>query len=185
MALFNFLSNVGKSLFKGKTTAAKTEETTTVSDGPSFIEKQRANMLTLSIQSLGLEVQDLDVAVSGETATVRGTVKNQADREKLILALGNVEGISAVDEYVQVEGQTFTDEMKERSADEIINSGEVKEFSKFYTVEKGDTLGKIAKAFYGNAMKYPVIFEANKPMLTDPDKIYPGQVLRIPAEDMA
>jgi len=51
----------------------------------------------------------------------------------------------------------------------------------FHTVESGDTLGAIAKKAYGNAMKYPVIFEANKPMLSHPDKIYPGQVLRIPA----
>ena len=50
----------------------------------------------------------------------------------------------------------------------------------FYTVVRGDTLSKIAKEHYGNAMKYPVIFEANKPMLKHPDKIYPGQVLRIP-----
>jgi len=49
-----------------------------------------------------------------------------------------------------------------------------------YTVKSGDSLSKIAKAHYGDAMKYPVIFEANKPQLTDPDKIYPGQVLRIP-----
>jgi nucleoid-associated protein YgaU len=53
----------------------------------------------------------------------------------------------------------------------------------FYTVQKGDTLSLIAKAQYGDMMKYPVIFEANKPMLTHPDKIYPGQVLRIPALD--
>jgi len=50
-------------------------------------------------------------------------------------------------------------------------------------VVKGDTLSAIAKEMYGSANKYPVIFEANKPMLTDPDKIYPGQVLRIPAEE--
>jgi len=53
--------------------------------------------------------------------------------------------------------------------------------AQYHTVVKGDTLSKIAKTFYGDAMKYPVIFEANKPMLTHPDKIYPGQVLRIPA----
>ena len=52
--------------------------------------------------------------------------------------------------------------------------------AKYYTVVKGDSLSKIAKQYYGDAMKYPVIFDANKPMLTDPDKIYPGQVLRIP-----
>jgi nucleoid-associated protein YgaU len=48
-------------------------------------------------------------------------------------------------------------------------------------VVRGDTLSKIAKQFYGDAMKYPAIFEANKPMLKHPDKIYPGQMLRIPA----
>jgi nucleoid-associated protein YgaU len=52
--------------------------------------------------------------------------------------------------------------------------------SKYYTVVKGDTLSKISKEFYGNPNKYPQIFEANKPMLTHPDKIYPGQLLRIP-----
>ena len=52
--------------------------------------------------------------------------------------------------------------------------------ARYYTVVKGDSLSKIAKEMYGNAMKYPVIFEANKPMLKDPDLIYPGQVLRIP-----
>lgn len=55
--------------------------------------------------------------------------------------------------------------------------------SRTYTVQKGDTLSKIAKEMYGNAGKYPVIFEANQPMLKHPDKIYPGQVLRIPPLD--
>ena len=50
----------------------------------------------------------------------------------------------------------------------------------FYEVKRGDSLSKIAKAQYGDAMKYPVIFEANKPMLKDPNLIYPGQMLRIP-----
>jgi nucleoid-associated protein YgaU len=50
----------------------------------------------------------------------------------------------------------------------------------FYTVQRGDTLSKIAREHYGNASKYPVIFEANQPMLREPDKIYPGQKLRIP-----
>jgi nucleoid-associated protein YgaU len=52
----------------------------------------------------------------------------------------------------------------------------------FYTVKSGDTLSKIASEHYGSASKYPTIFEANRPMLSDPDKIYPGQVLRIPEE---
>ena len=52
----------------------------------------------------------------------------------------------------------------------------------FHTVVRGDTLSAIAKKFYGDANKYPVIFEANKPMLSHPDKIYPGQMLRIPPQ---
>ena len=55
------------------------------------------------------------------------------------------------------------------------------EESRYYTVVSGDTLSAIAKKQYGNANDYMKIFEANKPMLSNPDKIYPGQLLRIPA----
>ena len=55
--------------------------------------------------------------------------------------------------------------------------------TEFYTVVSGDTLGKIAERFYGDWSKYPTIFDANTPMLKDPDLIYPGQVLRIPPID--
>ena len=57
---------------------------------------------------------------------------------------------------------------------------EVQAKATYHTVESGDTLSAIAKQHYGDASKYPVIFEANKPMLSHPDKIYPGQNLRIP-----
>lgn len=52
-----------------------------------------------------------------------------------------------------------------------------------YTVAKGDTLSHIAKEHYGKASKWQVIFEANRDQLSDPDKIYPGQVLKIPPLD--
>jgi nucleoid-associated protein YgaU len=51
---------------------------------------------------------------------------------------------------------------------------------KTYTVVAGDSLSKIAKHFYGDAMQYPKIFEANRDQLSDPDKIQIGQVLKIP-----
>jgi len=54
--------------------------------------------------------------------------------------------------------------------------------ARYYTVVKGDTLSKIAKEYYGNANLYNKIFEANRPMLSHPDKIYPGQKLRIPPQ---
>ncbi len=109
-----------------------------------------------------LEVADLGVSVSGDRATVRGKVDSQEIREKVILSAGNVEGIAVVDDRLEVE--------------------KPEPEAQFYTVEPGDNLSKIAKQYYGDANKYPVIFEANKPMLSDPDKIYPGQVLRIPTQ---
>ena len=98
--------------------------------------------------------------IEGETATVTGKAKDQATKEKAVLIAGNVEGIAQVDDQLEV---------AEKAPE-----------AQFHTVVSGDNLSKIAKKYYGNAMKYPVIFEANKPMLKDPDKIYPGQVLRIP-----
>lgn len=93
--------------------------------------------------------------------TVTGEVEQQQDSEKIVLALGNVEGIESVDNNLVVASPK----------------------PQFHTVVSGNTLSKIAQKFYGAANKYSVIFEANKPMLTHPDKIYPGQVLRIPQED--
>ncbi|MDF1867516.1 MAG: peptidoglycan-binding protein LysM, partial [Saprospiraceae bacterium] len=87
-----------------------------------------------------------------------GEVTSQSEREKVILAVGNVSGIATVEDNIVI----------------------VSPPAQFHEVKSGDSLSKIAKQYYGNAMKYPVIFEANKPMLTDPDKIYPGQMLRIP-----
>lgn len=94
-----------------------------------------------------------------------GETADLATKEKVVLVVGNTNGISSVEDNITV---AEVEEIEEEA------------MAQFHTVEKGDTLGKIAKEYYGNAMKYPVIFEANKPMLTHPDKIYPGQVLRIP-----
>lgn len=85
----------------------------------------------------------------------------QEAREKLVLAIGNTSGIAHVDD------------------DGIVVLAPQPEAS-FYTVQRGDTLSKIAQAKLGNAGKYAIIFEANEPMLKDPDRIHPGQVLRIP-----
>ncbi len=126
---------------------------------PSLEEK--ADALRNNITTLGLDIKDLHVAVKNEDeAILTGTAPSQAVREKAVLAAGNTEGIARVDDRIAVE----TPEPP----------------AQFYTVVKGDSLSKIAKHYYGDAMKYPTIFEANKPMLKDPDKIYPGQVLRIP-----
>ena len=106
------------------------------------------------------DVRDLDVAHEGEKIIIKGRAKSQAEAEKAIIAAGNTPGVAEVESHLEVE--------------------EAAPQATFYTVKSGDTLSKIAKAHYGDAMKYPVIFEANTPMLKDPDKIYPGQTLRIP-----
>ena len=105
-------------------------------------------------------VSDVDVQFIDGTVKVSGNAQTQADKEKLILAAGNIAGVQKVEDAVSVA----------RPDSE----------ARMYTVKKGDTLSKIAKEVYGKSGDYNKIFEANKPMLKDPDKIYPGQVLRIP-----
>lgn len=146
MGIFDFLKDKGEKL---------PEETKA-----QLSDEQRATAIAAIVTGLGLDVDDLKVSYHGGTATVHGTVPSQAEREKVILAIGNIQGIAAVDDRLAVV--------------------EPAPEAKMYTVQRGDSLSKIAKEFYGDAMKYPVIFEANQPMLKDPDKIYPGQVLRIP-----
>jgi nucleoid-associated protein YgaU len=154
MGLFSFIKNAGAKIFGiGKTTEEEKAES----------DKEKAGKLTSTVESLGFVVNDLNIQVDDDTATVYGEAENQATREKVVLVVGNTEGIANVD-------------------DRMITAIQEPE-AQFYTVVSGDTLGKIAKTYYGNAMKYPEIFEANKPMLSHPDKIYPGQVLRIPALD--
>ena len=164
MGLFDFVKSAGAKIFGGgdepKPQAAPNDPVA-VAKAQELADRRKAARLVEAVQGLGLKVEDLSVKVEGDTATVSGTCSSQADREKVVLAVGNTHGIARVDDQLEV------------SAPEPE--------AVFYTVKSGDSLSKIAKAHYGNAMKYPVIFEANKPMLTDPDKIYPGQVLRIPA----
>lgn len=164
MGLFNFIKNAGSKVFgSGKETRQETAKVTGDQNDEERQENQKAaRKLEGTIRDLRLEVDNLIIEIEGEIATVQGQALDQSTREKVVLVVGNVEGISQVDDRMSVEN-------KEPE-------------SVFHTVETGDTLSKIAKEHYGNANKYQEIFEANKPMLKDPDKIYPGQVLRIPAQ---
>lgn len=161
MGLFSFIKNAGAKVFGiGKTDA---EEAAEAAAKELKLEQLAAQKLQETINDLQLQVEGLDIFIDDETATISGAAYDQATKEKVILVVGNSNGIAFVDDQMTVEN--------------------IAPEAQFHTVASGDTLGKIAKTYYGNAMKYPVIFEANKPMLTDPDKIYPGQVLRIPALD--
>ena len=155
MGLFSFLKKAGAKIFDNKAKETKTVST-------EELTKAKIASLRGIVGDLGIEVRDLDIALLEDTVIVTGEVDAQADREKIILALGNVEGVAQVDDRINVV-------TPEPEAD-------------FYEVQRGDSLSKIAKKYYGDAMKYPVIFEANKPMLKDPNLIYPGQMLRIPKQ---
>jgi nucleoid-associated protein YgaU len=164
MGLFSFLKNAGAKLFNkaGETKNTVTEERDSKLTDSFKVQKEA--LLKGAIEGLGFQVNDLQITLEGDTVIVAGEVSSYEDREKVILALGNVEGVATVDDRLTV------------VTPEPVEEPEVR----FYEVKRGDSLSKIAKAYYGNAMKYPVIFEANKPMLKDPDLIYPGQMLRIP-----
>jgi len=154
MGLINFIKEAGAYLFgAGAGTAVAATQGKPVT----------TDILKQQVSVLGVPVDGLNVAFNDPVATVSGTVASQSDKEKVALAVGNTPGVGQVNDQLAVKAAAATGPQ-----------------TSFYTVKKGDTLSAIAKAEYGDANKYPVIFEANKPMLKDPDKIYPGQVLRIP-----
>lgn len=134
------------------------------------------------IVKLGLQVQNLDIKIDDHVATVTGLAVNRAEASKIVMAIGNNDGIVKVDNKMRVPLSSLppTAAAPPSSAED---SDADEEAVVFYPVAKGDTLSGIAKRLYGNANLYPKIFEANQPMLSHPDKIYPGQVLRIPPLD--
>jgi nucleoid-associated protein YgaU len=142
MGMFDFLKDVGASIFGGG--------------------KNEAEEIQKMIQAdLGDRIENLEVAFDDGVVTLKGQCDSFATKEKAVLLAGNVKGV-------------------ERVNDEELLSPDPVEETEFYTVKRGDSLSKIAKSYYGDAMKYPVIFEANREVIKDPDFIYPGQVLRIP-----
>ncbi|GGG38097.1 peptidoglycan-binding protein LysM [Bizionia arctica] len=165
MGLFSFIKDAGAKVFGiGKTKAEESaDKAADAAEAKLNAEKAAANNLKETVGDLDLQVEDLNIHIVDDKATISGAAFNQATKEKVVLVVGNSNGIATVDDQMTVENPEPE--------------------AQFHTVVSGDTLGKIAKNYYGNAMKYPEIFEANKPMLKNPDLIYPGQVLRIPALD--
>jgi len=165
MSLISFVKEAGEKLFgRGSAQAAMKESAASPADAAkSKAANDAAGDAILDyIKSQSLSATGLTVTFDGATSTVSlfGVAPDQATKEKIALAAGNVAGVSAVNNMMSVD----------QSAPE----------AHFYTVVSGDSLSKISKAQYGDANKYMAIFEANKPMLSDPNKIYPGQKLRIP-----
>jgi nucleoid-associated protein YgaU len=161
MGLFSFLKDAGSKILGDD---AKENEVKAIKDAAeaAAAKARREGLLESIVSSTGIGVKDLDIDLADDTVVVYGQTETQSDKEKIVLVLGNVEGVAAVDDRISV----------------VAPEPE----ATFYTVQSGDSLSKIAKAQYGDPMKYMDIFEANQPLLDDPNKIYPGQVLRIPAK---
>jgi nucleoid-associated protein YgaU len=117
--------------------------------------KQKYNPVLEKGQEVGLRLENLHV--EGDKLLIRGVVPSEYGLNQLW------------DEIKRID-PSYSD----LTADLKVNSGEV------YTVESGDTLSKIARRFYGDANAYQRIFEANRDQLDDPNKIYPGQQLKLP-----
>ncbi|KEO53062.1 peptidoglycan-binding protein LysM [Thioclava pacifica] len=143
MGLWSFMKDAGKSLFGSEAEAG---------------EAPKEEALKAELKDLGLDASGVDLAVEGDKVIVKGKAVDAETKEKIILAVGNVDGVASVETEDDADTADAT----------------------FHTVKKGDTLWAIAEKTLGNGSKYQAIFEANKPMLKHPDKIYPGQVLRIP-----
>jgi len=132
------------------------------------------DMMPKVLDKFGLKVDNPSINIDDAgVVTVGGEAANQSTKEKIVLAVGNLKGVARVNDNMTIAGEA---EAKEAEAAAAAAAAE----PRFYTVKRGDSLSKIAKEFYGDPMKYPTIFEANQPLLTDPNKIYPGQALRIP-----
>ncbi len=163
MSLISFLQDAGEKLFS----RPKAAPTAGAEPAPDLaaLNAAAAQAIEKYIDSQGLKADGLDVAYDGasQTVTVSGVAPDQETKEKIVLCCGNVASVAKVDDLLTVATPAEPE-------------------STYREVKAGDTLSKIAREAYGDANAYMKIFEANKPMLSNPDKIYPGQMLRIPAQ---
>jgi len=168
MGFFDFISDAGAKVF-GK-------------DKP---EPEVTIPIIKHIEKSGVDTSYVTTNFQAGVVTLSGYVPHQEQKEKAVLTAGNIAGVSRVQDNLLVgtppdDATAAVEEMQKHAVKEMKTEGQTSWESQTYTVKSGDTLGKIAKHYYGDASKYPKIFEANQPMLENPDKIYPGQVLRIP-----
>lgn len=159
MGIVNFVREAGEKIGLGKDRAAAEAE---AAQDEQLEELREGNRLLRLIIDTGIGIENPKVTYDDGVATIHGTAPSQMARETAIIAVGNVAGVEAVDDRMEVV----------EPAPEAV----------FYTVKSGDTLGKIAREHLGDASRYPEIFEANQPLLKDPNLIYPGQMLRIPQD---
>jgi nucleoid-associated protein YgaU len=133
--------------------------------GPKETKEDAAAKIKAEIDSGNLGITDLQVGFQDGTCSLAGDCPSAAAMQKAVLLAGNVQGVTAVDiANLRVPPPTPIEEKIE-----------------YYIIQSGDTLSKIAKHYYGDANKYPAIFEANREVIKNADLIFPGQKIRIPA----
>ena len=130
-------------------------------------EAQASEKIKAHVEADNPGVENLEVSLDDGVATLKGSAEDQAALEKAVLLAGNVLGVSEV------------------KADELstpaVQAAAPPDNTVYYDIKSGDTLWAIAQEHYGDGNKYQQIFEANREVIKDPDKIYPGQKIRIPA----
>lgn len=166
MGLFNFIKGAGASIFGGD------------DDKQEPVE---IKPFATHLKDHGIDPAPYAFSLKQGHLTIEGEAPSQDEKEKVVMTLGNVHGVSTVDDRITVR-QAIAPTADNAPAVDGAEATPADWQSDTYTVKSGDTLSGIAKQLYGDASKYMVIFEANTPMLKDPNKIYPGQVLRIPAK---
>ena len=124
-------------------------------------DDEAAEKIGENIAAANPGIEDLDVQYEDGVVRLSGKAESAEAMEKAVLMAGNVEGVSEVNV-------------------DAMDAPEPEPEVEYYTIVSGDSLSKIAKAYYGNAMDCPKLFEANREVITDPDLIYPGQKIRIP-----
>lgn len=121
----------------------------------------------LEIRTSG--ISNIEVEYDDGVVTICGDCINQATKDNAVLMVGNIKGV----EKVIADDLRVPPPAKEEKPEEK---------AEFYEIVSGDTLGKIAERYYGKASDYMRIFEANREIIEDPDRIYPGQKIRIPLD---
>lgn len=181
MAIWDFVKDAGKSIFgKAEAAPAKTEEAP-AKPAHDADTQRKVDALKAELKALNLDGDDVHLTLKGDRVRVESRGADRETMEKLILAVGNIEGIAGVEADLP-EAPAAQPAAAQAADAQPGGATPAAQAPLFHTVKKGETLSAIAKEYLGSANKYPAIFEANRPMLSHPDKIYPGQTLRIPRD---
>ncbi|MBT8116134.1 MAG: peptidoglycan-binding protein LysM [Arenicella sp.] len=156
MGLFDFAADIGQKVF-------------------GIGDADAAEKIKEKIESNNPGVSDLSVSLDGDVCSIGGTCDSAMAREKVVLMAGNMKGVGSVNVDNLKGGVIPT-----ATADSAEADSEAAAETEYYTIESGDTLWGIAAKFLGNGSKYTEIFEANREVIEDPDKIFVGQKIRIP-----